>query len=122
MARLYIDAGRSRGVRPSDIVGAIANEAGIPGRVIGAIDIYDDYTLVDVPAEYKQQVLQAMAGTRLRNQVVTIRPAAAGSESETRSRSERSRPHKGPSRPGASRSKFAGKGRPGSPPGRPRSR
>ena len=73
--RLYIDAGRSRGVRPSDIVGAIANEAGIPGRVIGAIDIYDEFTLVDVPAEHKQQVLGAMAGAKMRNQPVSIRVA-----------------------------------------------
>lgn len=77
MVRLLIDAGRSRGVRPSDIVGAIANEAGIPGRVIGAIDIYDDYSLVDVPAEYRQQVLAAMSGTKLRNQVVSVQVAKA---------------------------------------------
>ncbi len=82
MVRLYIDAGRARGVRPSDIVGAIANEAGIPGRVIGAIDIYDEFTLVDVPAEYKQQVLGAMAGARLRNQPVSIRVARPGMEED----------------------------------------
>ena len=80
MVRLFIDAGRARGVRPSDIVGAIANEAGIPGRVIGAIDIYDEFTLVDVPAEHKQQVLGAMAGARLRNQPVSIRVARPGME------------------------------------------
>jgi ATP-dependent RNA helicase DeaD len=80
MVRLHIDAGRSRGVRPSDIVGSIANEADIPGRVIGAIDIYDEFTLVDVPAEFKQQVLGAMAGARLRNQPVNIRVASPGTE------------------------------------------
>ena len=84
MVRLYIDAGRSRGMRPSDVVGAIANEAGIPGRVIGAIDIYDEFTLVDVPAEYKQQVLGAMAGARLRNQPVSIRVARPGMEEPER--------------------------------------
>ena len=67
-------------MRPSDIVGAIANEADIPGRVIGAIDIYEEYTLVDVPAEYRQQVLGAMAGAKLRNQVVNIRVADPRSE------------------------------------------
>src|SRR5688572_24390135 len=49
MVRFFIDAGRADGVRPADIVGAIANEAGVPGKAIGAIDIYDDFTLVDVP-------------------------------------------------------------------------
>lgn len=122
MARLYIDAGRSRGVRPSDIVGAIANEAGIPGRVIGAIDIYDDYTLVDVPAEYKQQVLQAMAGTRLRNQVVTIRPATEVGHEAGRSHQEDKRPYKGSGKPGPNRNKFTGRGRSSPPAGRSRPR
>ena len=79
MVRLLLMPG-IRGVRPSDIVGAIANEAGIPGRVIGAIDIYDEFTLVDMPAEYKRQVLGAMAGARLRNQPVSIRVARPGIE------------------------------------------
>ena len=67
-------------MRPSDVVGAIANEAGIPGRVIGAIDIYDEFTLVDVPAEFKQQVLGAMAGAKMRNLPVSIRVARPGLE------------------------------------------
>ena len=97
MVRLYIDAGRSRGVRPSDVVGAIANEAGIPGRVIGAIDIYDEFTLVDVPAEYKQQVLGAMAGAKMRNQPVSIRVAKPGMEdSEHMSSAEEAAPRRTP--------------------------
>ncbi len=118
MVRLYIDAGRSRGVRPSDVVGAIANEAGIPGRVIGAIDIYDEFTLVDVPAEYKQQVLGAMAGAKMRNLPVSIRVAKPGMEDggDTSSGEEaaprrsprppaakRTAQHTRPSKPGASR-------------------
>jgi ATP-dependent RNA helicase DeaD len=96
MVRLYIDAGRSRGVRPSDVVGAIANEAGIPGRVIGAIDIYDEFTLVDVPAEYKQQVLGAMAGANLRNQPVTIRVAKPGAEEHDAPQTGTRRPSRAP--------------------------
>ncbi|HXH82626.1 MAG TPA: DbpA RNA binding domain-containing protein [Candidatus Tectomicrobia bacterium] len=44
--RLFIDAGRARGVRPGDIVGAIANEADVPGEAIGAIDVHDRFTFV----------------------------------------------------------------------------
>jgi ATP-dependent RNA helicase DeaD len=77
MSRLFIEVGRSAGVRPADIVGAIANEAGIPGKVIGAIDIYDDFTFVDVPSAYQDQVVSAMAGARIRNQVTNMRPATA---------------------------------------------
>ena len=49
MVRLFIDAGSRAGVRPGDIVGAIANEAGVPGKAIGSIDIYDDFTFVELP-------------------------------------------------------------------------
>jgi len=75
MVRLFIAAGRVSGVRPADIVGAIANEAGVPGKAIGAIDIYDDFTFVDVPAEYYKQVMAAMGSATIRNQPAHIRPA-----------------------------------------------
>lgn len=71
MTRLYISVGREDGVRPGDIVGAIANEADIPGRSIGAIEIYDRFTLVDVPGNQSQQVLSALKDTRIRNQRIT---------------------------------------------------
>ena len=77
MARLFIDAGRRAGVRPGDIVGAIANEAGVPGNVIGAIDIYDDFTFVEVPAQYRDQVLEGMSGARVRSQEANIRLATS---------------------------------------------
>lgn len=75
MARLFINAGRSAGIGPSDIVGAIANEAGIPGREIGVIDIYDDFTFVEVPARHRDQVLDSLAGATIRNRETNIRPA-----------------------------------------------
>lgn len=72
MTRLYIDIGREGNVRPSDIVGAIANEADIPGRSIGAIEIYDYFTLVDVPSGDAKKVLRALKDTRIRNRRVTV--------------------------------------------------
>jgi len=75
--RLFIAAGRSMGVRPADIVGAIANEAGVPGREIGSIDIYDAFTFVDVPEQYRQQVLNSMSRVRIRNQPANLRLATA---------------------------------------------
>jgi ATP-dependent RNA helicase DeaD len=73
MVRFFIDAGRFHGVRPADIVGAIANEAGVPGKAIGAIDIYDDFTLVDVPAEYQARVLDSMSRATIRSRDANIR-------------------------------------------------
>ncbi len=75
MVRLFINIGRSGKVSPSNIVGAISNEADVPGKSIGAIDIYDRYTLVDIPSEYKEQVLSQMKNTRICRQRVTIRLA-----------------------------------------------
>ncbi len=75
--QLFIGAGATAGVRPSDIVGAIANEANVSGKYIGPIDIYDRYTLVGVPVEYQQQILDAMANTTIRSQATNIRLATA---------------------------------------------
>lgn len=73
MVRLVLDAGRQAGVRPGDIVGAIANEVGIPGKEIGAIDILDQFSVVEVPARHVALVLAKMAKVALRGRPVTIR-------------------------------------------------
>ncbi|MFN8483182.1 MAG: DEAD/DEAH box helicase [Anaerolineae bacterium] len=75
MVRLFVDAGRKDGIRPADIVGAIANEAHIPGRVIGAIDIYDRFTFVEIPERYRDDVLSAMRHTSLHGKPVTFKVA-----------------------------------------------
>ena len=75
MVRLFMNLGRKSGLRPNDIVGAIANKAGIPGRAIGAIDIYDHVAFVEIPTEYVDQVLSGMRGVRIRNQSVALRVA-----------------------------------------------
>ncbi len=80
MVRLFIDAGRKSGVRPGDIVGAIANEAGIPGKEIGAIDIYERFSFVDIPAQYLQQVLKRMDGATIRSRDARIRVATPRDE------------------------------------------
>jgi ATP-dependent RNA helicase DeaD len=72
MTRLFLDVGRFDRVRPADIVGAIANELGIPGRQIGSIDIYDRFAFVEVPAELAQRVLRGLAGIPLRGKPVKV--------------------------------------------------
>ena len=71
MTRLFVDVGREEGVRPADIVGAIANEAGVPGRAIGAIDIFDHFTFVDVPDHAAQKVLKSLGRTQIRGHKIT---------------------------------------------------
>ncbi|MBK9713238.1 MAG: DEAD/DEAH box helicase [Kouleothrix sp.] len=70
MIRLYIDVGREDGVRPADIVGAIANEAGIPGRAIGAIELFDHFSLVEVPGTQSEKVLRALKRTTIRGRKI----------------------------------------------------
>src|SRR6185437_12197631 len=72
MTRLYLDLGRNDGVRPMDVVGAIANEARIPGKSIGQIDISDRYTLVDVPKDFAERVVRSLSRARLRGKPVNV--------------------------------------------------
>jgi ATP-dependent RNA helicase DeaD len=72
MTRLYLDLGRNDGVRPMDVVGAIANEAKIPGKSIGQIDITDRYTLVDVPKAFAERVVRSLSRARLRGKPVNV--------------------------------------------------
>jgi ATP-dependent RNA helicase DeaD len=82
MTRLFVDVGRSHGVSAGDIVGAIANEGNVPGKAIGAIDIYDRFTLVDVPTEFTEQVLEQMRNSRIRSQKANLRVADSSDAAE----------------------------------------
>lgn len=62
MVRLRMNLGNVHGVRPGDVVGAIAGEVGIPGRAIGEIDIRKDFTFVDVDERHVRQVLAQSGG------------------------------------------------------------
>ncbi|WNG16294.1 DEAD/DEAH box helicase [Cystobacter fuscus] len=73
MARLFIGVGRQAGVRPSDLVGAIAGEAGVEGKRIGAIQIGDTYSLVEVPESLADQVIAALRQTTLRGRKAQVR-------------------------------------------------
>jgi ATP-dependent RNA helicase DeaD len=75
MARLFLNIGRNFGVRPQDIVGAIANEANIPGRAIGAIDIMDTYSFVEVPAQFADQVIAALRRSGIKGRPVNAERA-----------------------------------------------
>ncbi len=73
--QLMLSIGRDAGIRPADVVGSIANEADIPGSVIGPIDIRDEITLVGLPERYAKHVISALQGVRFRGNRVEIRIA-----------------------------------------------
>jgi ATP-dependent RNA helicase DeaD len=70
MTRLFLDIGRDDGVRPADIVGAIANEASISGRAIGVIELFERFSFVEVPSNQSEQVLRALNRTTIRGRKI----------------------------------------------------
>ena len=75
VARLFINIGKNQGIRPGDILGAIAGESGMPGRMVGRIDMVDNYTFVEVPREHADVVLQAMRGAKIKGKNVHMEKA-----------------------------------------------
>jgi ATP-dependent RNA helicase DeaD len=73
MTRLYINAGRSARIRPNDIVGAIANETRLSGRDIGAIEIADQFSLVEVPDDAVDEVIARVNASTIAGKKRTIR-------------------------------------------------
>ncbi|MHB1224310.1 MAG: DbpA RNA binding domain-containing protein, partial [Gemmatimonadaceae bacterium] len=73
VARVYVGLGRQAGVRPADLVGAIANEAGLDAKSIGAIDISERFSLVEVPEQSVDDVINALRGTTIRGKRVLAR-------------------------------------------------
>jgi ATP-dependent RNA helicase DeaD len=72
-ARLFIGAGRQAGIRPGDLVGAITNEAGVRSADLGAIQITDRFSIVEVPEDRADDIVAAMRRTTLRGQKVQVR-------------------------------------------------
>jgi ATP-dependent RNA helicase DeaD len=75
MVRLFINLGKNQRVKPGDILGAIAGETGMPGKLIGSIDMYDKYTFVEVPREYASEVIQVMKSAKIKGKSINIEPA-----------------------------------------------
>ena len=85
MIRYRIDVGRDHGAQVKDIVGAIANEAGIESRFIGRIALYDDSSTVELPAGMPNEAANALKRTRVRGIPINMRQ----DEGEARPEGER---------------------------------
>jgi ATP-dependent RNA helicase DeaD len=77
LVRYRIEVGKSQGALPKEIVGAIANEGGIDGKLIGQINLFDDYSTVELP-ELPAEVLDILKRTRVRQFALKIRHAVPG--------------------------------------------
>jgi ATP-dependent RNA helicase DeaD len=71
--RLFVGGGRRVGLRPGDLVGAITNEAHVPGSVVGAIQINEGFSLVDVSPGVADQVLDALRDATFRGRRLQVR-------------------------------------------------
>src|SRR6266852_105739 len=73
MAKVYIGAGKEAGIRPGDLVGVIANEAGVNSNVIGAVEVMDRFSLVEVPEVLASEIIETLSRTRIKGQKVAVR-------------------------------------------------
>ncbi|MCW2998371.1 MAG: ATP-independent helicase [Solirubrobacterales bacterium] len=73
MTRIFIGSGRTGGIRPQDLVGAITGESHITGKEIGAIQISDRFSLVEVPDAAADQVIAALSAGTIKGKKTTVR-------------------------------------------------
>lgn len=81
MAALFLNVGRKHLVTPADIVGKIAGVTRLSGENVGAIDIHQRHTLVDVREEHAQQIVKKLTGIQLKGAVLA--PAIVGAGQAT---------------------------------------
>lgn len=74
LASYRIEVGRRQRVEPRQIVGALANEGGLNRGDFGHIDIRPDFSIVELPADLPQDVLDRLAGTRISGQLIELKP------------------------------------------------
>lgn len=72
MERLFINVGSKFKVTPGDIMGAITGETGLPGRIIGNIDIYERFTFVEVPREHAEEIIRVMSKATIRGAKIAV--------------------------------------------------
>lgn len=82
---VFFSIGRAAGVRPGDIVGAIANEVGIPGRQIGKVSLFDHKTFVGLSKIDAEQLLSAHDTLEIRGKHVNLKLARARSSAPQQS-------------------------------------
>ncbi len=75
MLRLFFNVGHKMKVGPKDIVGAVAGETGLPGRIVGAIDIRDRFSFVDVAEEHAKAVMETLNGKTIRGVPLAVTKA-----------------------------------------------
>ncbi|MBD8527679.1 DEAD/DEAH box helicase [Pseudoxanthomonas sp. CAU 1598] len=111
MEAYRVEVGYQHGVKPGNLVGAIANEAGLESRFIGRIEIGDEYSLVDLPEGMPEELIAHMQGVWVSGQRLKMRKATARDELPSRGSKRPGGKRAGPGGPGG-RGDDRGEGRP----------
>ncbi|WP_305804471.1 DEAD/DEAH box helicase [Stenotrophomonas sp. YIM B06876] len=109
METYRIEVGHAHGVKPANIVGAIANEAGLESRFIGRIDIHDNFSVLDLPADMPNDLLQHLKKVWVSGQQLQMRRMEAG-EAPSQAQPRPFKPKFGAGKPGGHRSGPGGPG------------
>jgi len=75
MVRLFINIGRAQKIRPEDILRSIAEAADIPGNTIGVINIYENFTFVEIPENVAERVVSSMHKSSIKGFKINVEPA-----------------------------------------------
>lgn len=73
MSKITISIGRNDKVAPKHILGAVAGESGLPGSIMGTIDVQRNYTTIDVPKQYKTRIIKALNKKTVKGKIVTVK-------------------------------------------------
>ena len=92
MSRYRLDVGSSHGVKAGEIVGAIANEAGLESRYIQNISIHEDYTTVDLPEGMPREIFRTLQKAWLGGRQLNISLLEQHAESEDKMRKSKDKP------------------------------
>ena len=83
-----MNVGSMDNIQPKNIVQGIASKTSLSGKLIGAIDIHKQFTFVEVPAEYADEVMDSMRGFTHRGRAVSVEKASKRQRPKGRRRSE----------------------------------
>lgn len=75
MVRFFLNVGRNANVKPQDLVREISESVGIPGKAVGRIDIFENFTFVEVPEEVAPFVYESLRQTRINGKRINLEPA-----------------------------------------------
>lgn len=78
MVTLFLNIGKDQKIKSGDILGAVSGESGMPGKLVGSIDMYDKYTFVEVPEDCADEVLECMKHVKIRGKRVHAERANHG--------------------------------------------